>query len=62
MRDQEDAQMLKERLNVIKDVDFTKCKNIERFDFDSVKDEFGNVLSHLIFISDEIRQFQNETL
>jgi hypothetical protein len=27
-----------------------------------MKDEFGNILSHLIFISDEIRQFQNETL
>lgn len=35
---------------------------MEQVDFDSMKDENGNLMSHLIIISDDVRQFQHEPL
>ena len=42
---------------MIKDADISDHKSIEDVDFESMKDEQGNLLSHIIVISDDIRQF-----
>ena len=47
---------------MIKDADISDHKSIEHVDFDSLKDEHGNLLSHIIVISDDIRQFHHEVL
>jgi hypothetical protein len=47
---------------VIKDGDISDHKSIENVDFESMKDEHGNLLSHIIVISDDIRQFHHEVL
>jgi hypothetical protein len=57
LRNQEDSLLFKERLKVIKDADISDHKSIEDVDFESMKDEQGNLLSHIIVISDDIRQF-----
>ena len=47
---------------MIKDADISDHKSIEHVDFESLKDEHGNLLSHIIVISDDIRQFHHEVL
>ncbi len=43
-------------MKVIKDADITDHKSIEQVDFDSLKNEHGNLMSHIVVISDDIRQ------
>ena len=43
-------------MKVIKDADITDFKSIEHVDFDSLKNEQGNLMSHIVVISDDIRQ------
>jgi hypothetical protein len=62
LRNYEDNMFLKEALKIIKDASISEAKCADAIDFETVKDENGNLLSHIIIFMDDQRQIQNEII